>query len=215
MKELFKWACAGLLAMQMSNFAHFRTVSLDNSTINYPYAGALVNTLTPIITGTLCDENGQTLNDEPVTIFIDTIKVGAAVSGQEHGIFVFPIPDDAPLAEGEHVVTVQLDALGLTLNPVPFVVDVLPPAAPVIEAPLNNQIISSSHVIIAGSSEPHATIFLFLDSTDYADVIYADELGHWSVEYDLSSGVHTVYVHAESQAGNPGPNSITSSFTIA
>lgn len=203
-----------LSCMGLSN-AHYRSASVEFSSINYPYQGALVNTQVPVITGTLCDENGQTLNDESITIIIDGQPLGTTTSGQGHGIFVFAIPEDAPLAEGDHTVTVRIDDLDQTLQPVSFTVDVLPPAAPIIISPANNQVCSSPLISITGTSEPHVTIFLFLDGSDYADVIYADQNGKWSVEYELSAGGHSIYAHAESQAGNPGPASSTCLFTIA
>ena len=97
-----------------------------------------------------------------------------------------------------------------------FIVDTVAPDAPVIVYPANGDTVTSSTVIITGTTESFATITTFVDGDTFGDVTYADEYGNWSIEYDgLSNGSHSVNAQATDLANNTSVVSATTSFTVS
>ncbi len=94
-------------------------------------------------------------------------------------------------------------------------VDTMAPIAPVLATPSNGAVLSSSMITITGNAEPNSTVTIILDS-GIAGTVTADATGAFSLMLPtrLSEGPHTVSARATDAAGNSGPVSVISAFTV-
>lgn len=173
-----------------------------------PTEGSRTSDNTPDVTGTA--EANST-----VTVFIGGVPAGTAAAGAS-GSWIFTVA--TPLSEGPHVVTARArDGAG---NDSPlsagrnFIVDTTAPGAPTILAPLNGSTTNDNTPLVSGTAEPNATVRLFRDGTQVATTV-ADGAGAWSVGLSaLPDGTYVLRAQAVDAAGNAGPLSNTTSFTI-
>jgi hypothetical protein len=174
-----------------------------------PANRAVVNTLTPLITGTA--EAGST-----VTISLDGTVAGTAVA---HASARWSFTPSTALAQGLHSVMAQAsDAAGNT-SPASglhsFTVDTIAPLAPVVLTPADGTVVNTTRPLISGTAEAGSTVTISLDGT-VAGTTVADASENWSFipSTTLALGLHSVTTYASDAAGNIGPTSSPCSFTV-
>jgi MYXO-CTERM domain-containing protein len=173
-----------------------------------PANGARVNTPTPAISGTA--EAGAT-----VTVIIDGTAVGTTTADVSGNWTFTP----AALSEGSHTVrataTDPAGNISPSSNTNTFIVDVAPPAAPVVVTPANGARINTTTPVLSGTAEPGSTVTVFVDGTSVGTTT-ADASGNWSLTQptELAEGSHTVRATATDVAGNISPSSNTNTFFV-
>lgn len=206
------WTQATMFTVQASRAqAAHRSGNVNgaNSTINFPFG--YVNTTTPVIVGTLLDAGYNPVVGETVNVQINSVTVGTATS-DSNGVFSYQVT--SALSEGNYAVGAHCvqSAVDLTTND--FTVDVTAPAAPTITYPAQGNTLTTTDVIITGTTEPDATVTIYLDGNAFGDISYADENGNWSMEYILNDGFHSVNAQATDLANNTGSVCATINFTV-
>jgi MYXO-CTERM domain-containing protein len=172
-----------------------------------PANGAVLNTATPVISGTAAP--GST-----VTVIIDGTAVGTATADAS-GNWTFTSPT---LTEAQHTVSATAtDPAGNTSpasNTNTFRVDLTPPAAPVVSTPTEGAVVDTATPVISGMAEPGSTVTLVIDGTPVGTTT-ADASGNWTfTPPPLVDGPHTVTATATDVAGNTGPASAPRTFTV-
>ena len=177
--------------------------------ITAPADGALTNDPSPVVVGTA--EPGST-----VSVFVDGVLAGTTTA-DANGDWSFALP--AALDEGAHAITAQASNAhgdGPVSAPVGVVIDLTPPAAPVLLSPADGSVTSETAPTLTGTTEPGAVVLIEVDGVVVATVP-ADGSGNWSYTLApteaLAPGGHTVTATATDAAGNPGA-AATSSFTV-
>ncbi|MBW9095049.1 hypothetical protein JNB62_15275 [Microbacterium jejuense] len=177
--------------------------------IDAPTDGDVVDTATPDISGTA-------EADSTVTVTIDGVDVGTTTASPT-GEWTFT--PTTPLADGPHtVVATATDAAGNESpesNLVNFTVDTAAPAAPVIEAPADGDVVDTATPPISGTAEANATVTVTIDGTD-AGTTTASPTGEWTFTptTPLADGAHTVIATATDAAGNESPDSNLVNFIV-
>lgn len=185
-------------------------VSVANSTINFPFS--YINTTTPIIVGSLLSSSFNPVADEVVNVEINGVTIGAATS-DSNGVFSFQVGTaltEDSYTVGGHCLQSSVD---LTVND--FIVDVTAPAVPTIVDPAQNDTVNTNAVIISGTTEPYATVTVFVDNNTFGDISYSDEFGEWFIEYTLDNGSHSVTAQATDLANNTSAVSAATNFTVS
>ncbi len=167
----------------------------------------LINTATPVVTGTA--EPGST-----VTVTVDGAVAGTVTaSASESWSFTLA----TPLAQGAHSATATAtDAAGnasAPSAPLSFTVDSVAPASPVLTAPA--AAINTTTPTVTGTAEPGSTVTVTVDGT-VAGMVTASASGDWSFirATPLGQGAHTVTATARDAAGNTSAPSALRSFTV-
>jgi hypothetical protein len=179
--------------------------------ITSPSSGSLTSNNTPTITGT-AEANAS------VAVLVDAASVGT-VSADGAGVWTYTLTAEQALTDGSHTVTARAtDAAGNT-GPlsagVTFTVDATAPAAPVIDSPTEDELVSSSTPTIAGTAEGKATVTIVIDGgTGVATTAKADGSWKYTVPSALAPGTHTVIARATDSAGNVGADSATRTFYV-
>jgi hypothetical protein len=184
------------------------------SLIAYPSENAFINSTTPPIVGFVNDSSANPVEGESVTLSIDSTTV-ANVSSDSNGVFSYILDSSQALTEGSHTVNAYANESSVALQPQNFTIDVTAPDAPVITSPTQNSIITSHTVTVQGTTEPYATITVFVDGDNLGTITVADGNGDWSTEVFLANGNHSVTAQAEDIAFNVGPLSSAVSFTVS
>jgi MYXO-CTERM domain-containing protein len=165
-------------------------------TITAPVAGQTVSDTSPTITG-------QAEPNSIVTIFIDGVEVGTAITDGQ-GTWGY---DSLELTEGMHTVEARVtDAAGNvgSSGTVEFTVKVSAPVA--IVTPVAGGAVTGPRVTVTGTGEPGATITVTVGGQTQTAVVGAD--GKWSVTFeDVPSGMTTI------DAGD-GSSTATVTFTV-
>lgn len=173
-----------------------------------PANGATLSTSMVTVTGT----------SEPnavVTVILDSGIAGTATADAT-GAWSLTLP--ATLSDGSHTVSARAtDAAGNTgaVSPVnAFTVDTAAPAAPIIDVPASNALLSTATPVFSGTAEPGSTVTITIDGVVVGTVV-ADVLGRFSFTpmTALPDGMHTVSATARDTAGNTSPSSMAVSFT--
>jgi hypothetical protein len=179
-------------------------------TITSPIAGSIINSL-PIISGV------GSVGLARVVLFIDSLVAGT-VATNATGYFLFTAV--STLANGAHTVQAAYGNIGdlPSGTSIPFTIDTIPPATPVIVLPLPNAIIRNNRPAVRGSAntaEPLSTVKIYIDGI-YIGETTASATGVYifTPTSDLSEGLHTLYITATDSAGNVSPKSVTRSFTV-
>ncbi|PTL79951.1 Ig-like domain-containing protein [Vitiosangium sp. GDMCC 1.1324] len=177
--------------------------------VTAPAEGAHLNVPRPVITGTA--EAGST-----VTVIIDGVAVGTVAADGSGNWSYTPTTD---LADGAHQVkATATDAAGNTSPESAvrnFIVDTLPPPAPIVTAPANGAHVKTPRPVITGTAEANSTVTVYIDGTAVGTVT-ADGSGNWSYTptTDLSDGAHQAKAKATDAAGNTSVDSNTNTFTV-
>lgn len=199
------------LVIITTQFCIAEHVSPLYSSIDFPHNGAYINTHQPVIVGVLRDNQERVVAYETVQVFVDDIELGTAISDTD-GIYRFFLGQQE-IPDGKHSVAVFCIESQVLLGSQQFTVDTtLPPIT--ILLPLENEIITNSQVTASGTTEENAKVSVFLNGNTYDDTCYADELGNWSIDYNLANGFHTIRAQATDLAGNEGPLSDIRNFSI-
>lgn len=118
---------------------------------------------------------------------------------------------------GSHTIFARArDAAGHVSNPSPYVtfsVDRTPPAAPTIDSPGEDEVVSPSRAVITGRAERGATILISRAGSVIA-VTGAGYDGTWSVRVEVADGPLEVTARARDAAGNSGPDSEPRRFIV-
>lgn len=186
-------------------------VNTDNSVINFPFEDSYVNDTTPTVIGSLSDDDFNPVSGETVNVKIDSVTVGSPVS-DSNGVFAYAL--SSALSEGSHVIDAHCVQSNANLTGYNFTIDVTAPAAPAIALPTQNDTLTNSLVTISGTTEAWATMSVYLDSSEYYDIAYADEFGDWSIEYELANGAHSVTAQSTDLANNTSSMSSARDFTV-
>jgi uncharacterized repeat protein (TIGR01451 family) len=176
--------------------------------ITIPLEGARTNDNTPEVSGT-AEPNAS------VSLYVDGVLRGNATANGS-GAWVTSI--STPLAEGLRTLTATAtDAAGNTSAASPartFTIDTSAPLAPIISAPVNGSTTSDETPLVSGTAEPFATVTLFVNGVA-SGTTPALGTGAWSIELStLADGIYTLRAHATDEAGNTGPLSTSTSFTV-
>ena len=127
----------------------------------------------------------------------------------------------AGLAAGAHLFSARArDAAG-AVDPAPptwaWVIDLTPPAAPVIAVPVANATVPTATPVISGTAEANASVSVSVDGAAIGTTL-ADGSGNWSIAVPppdaLANGAHLATARATDQAGNAGPPSAPTPFSV-
>ena len=93
--------------------------------------------------------------------------------------------------------------------------DTTPPAAPVINSPVNGSIVNTATPTLSGISEPGSTVIVFIDGVSNGTAP-ADVAGNWSyTTTTLSEGVRNFTATATDAAGNISATSAVVTVTVS
>ncbi|ENR7480094.1 BapA prefix-like domain-containing protein [Salmonella enterica] len=182
--------------------------------------GAFTNDRQPILNGT--GEPGAT-----ITIFDNGTPLGTAQVG-ENGSWTFPVPRN--LSEGSHNLTVSAtDPAGNTSAvsaPWTIVVDITPPAIPVLTSVVDDQpgitgnlvsgqLTNDATPTLNGRGEAGATINVYLDGNPASigtTTVNSDGTWSFTPQTPLANGSHTFTLSATDPAGNS--SAVSSGFVL-
>ncbi|NOK08044.1 Ig-like domain-containing protein [Corallococcus exercitus] len=175
--------------------------------ITAPTAGQTVATQTPVLSGTAEANSTVTVRDGTTVVCTTTANASGAWSCTS-----------ATLAEGAHTISATArDAAGNTgpaSTSVPFTVDSVAPAAPVIASPTSGQLVATRTPTLSGTAEANSTVTV-REGTTVLCTATANASGAWScTSSTLADGAHTVSATARDAAGNTGPASTSVPFTV-
>ncbi|MBN8738121.1 MAG: hypothetical protein BGP24_02930 [Lysobacterales bacterium 69-70] len=174
-----------------------------------PANGSVSNNNAPTLIGTA--EPGST-----VSAFVDGTSRGM-VTADGAGNWSFTVPTALP--DGPHTAKARAaDAAGNTSPDSAtstFTVDTTPPPAPVLANPANGSTTGNNLPTVNGTAEPSSSVNVSVDGTSRG-MVTADGAGNWSltVPTPLPDGPHAAKARASDTAGNTGPDSATSTFTV-
>ncbi|EKJ9671353.1 BapA prefix-like domain-containing protein [Salmonella enterica] len=186
----------------------------------------------PVLPGQATDDRQPILNGtgEPgatITIFDNGTPLGTAQVG-ENGSWTFPVPRN--LSEGSHNLTVSAtDPAGNTSAvsaPWTIVVDITPPASPVLTSVVDDQpgitgnlvsgqLTNDATPTLNGRGEAGATINVYLDGNSASiGTTTVNSDGTWSLtpQTPLANGNHTLTLSATDPAGNS--SAVSSGFML-
>ncbi|WP_080211959.1 BapA/Bap/LapF family large adhesin [Salmonella enterica] len=188
----------------------------------------------PVLPGQSTDDRQPILNGtgEPgatITIFDNGTPLGTAQVG-ENGSWTFPVPRN--LSEGSHNLTVSAtDPAGNTSAvsaPWTIVVDITPPAIPVLTSVVDDQpgitgnlvsgqLTNDATPTLNGRGEAGATINVYLDGNSASigtTTVNSDGTWSFTPQTPLANGSHTFTLSATDAAGNSSPNSTAFTLTV-
>jgi hypothetical protein len=180
---------------------------LDAPTITSPTNGSTTQDTTPTITGT--GVPGAILTVKEGGTVIGTAVVAADGS--------WSLTPSSPLPLGSHTVTAEqsLGSAGSAPSaPTTFsIVDITPPAAPVITAPADGSVTNDNTPLVTGTAEPGSTVTVTVGGTTYTTT--AGPAGNWSVPVTtpLADGPYPVTATATDGSGNVSP-AASNNFTV-
>ncbi|ELX5635864.1 BapA prefix-like domain-containing protein [Salmonella enterica subsp. enterica serovar Infantis] len=186
----------------------------------------------PVLPGQSTDDRQPILNGtgEPgatITIFDNGTPLGTAQVG-ENGSWTFPVPRN--LSEGSHNLTVSAtDPAGNTSAvsaPWTIVVDITPPAIPVLTSVVDDQpgitgnlvsgqLTNDATPTLNGRGEAGATINVYLDGNPASigtTTVNSDGTWSFTPQTPLANGSHTFTLSATDPAGNS--SSVSSGFVL-
>ncbi|WAC66772.1 Ig-like domain-containing protein [Agrococcus sp. SL85] len=164
--------------------------------IETPADGTVTNDTTPLVTGT--GEPGAT-----VLVVVDGAEVGTAPV-DEVGDWSLQLVD--ALVEGERTIdATQADPASNASEAASVVVeiDLTPPGAPVIEAPVDGSVTNETTPEVSGTGEPGATVLVVVDGAEVGTAP-VDDAGAWSLQLvdALAEGERLVEATQTDPAGN-------------
>lgn len=186
----------------------------------------------PVLPGQSTDDRQPILNGtgEPgatITIFDNGTPLGTAQAG-ENGSWTFPVPRN--LSEGSHNLTVSAtDPAGNTSAvsaPWTIVVDITPPAIPVLTSVVDDQpgitgnlvsgqLTNDATPTLNGRGEAGATINVYLDGNPASigtTTVNSDGTWSFTPQTPLANGNHTLTLSATDPAGNS--SAVSSGFVL-
>ncbi|EJD2344577.1 BapA prefix-like domain-containing protein, partial [Salmonella enterica] len=186
----------------------------------------------PVLPGQATDDRQPILNGtgEPgatITIFDNGTPLGTAQIG-ENGSWTFPVPRN--LSEGSHNLTVSAtDPAGNTSAvsaPWTIVVDITPPASPVLTSVVDDQpgitgnlvsgqLTNDATPTLNGRGEAGATINVYLDGNSASigtTTVNSDGTWSFTPQTPLANGNHTLTLSATDPAGNS--SAVSSGFML-
>lgn len=151
-----------------------------------------------------------------VTIYVDGLAVGTSTADADgNGSFTLP----TPLSEGDHAVqATAADGVGnvsAVSTASTLTVDLTTPAAPTVTSPTDGTVTADPRPELDFTGEPFGRIDVYVDGAKVGSVT-ADNLGHatYTRGTDLTDGGHTVTATTTDRAGNTGPDSAATRFTV-
>lgn len=182
--------------------------------ITAPAANAQLATTTPAISGTGIAGMTVTVREGATAVCTATVAAGGTWSCNA----------TPALTQGSHTVTAtQTDSGGRTSAAWPgrtFFVDTVAPALPVVTAPASGATVNTGAVVFSGTSEPGATVRVFVDANTTTPVCTAlvQPGGTWTCTYPgpgtIADGAHTVRASAVDAAGNASALTTAQPFTV-
>ncbi|EDV0262168.1 BapA prefix-like domain-containing protein [Salmonella enterica subsp. salamae] len=186
----------------------------------------------PVLPGQSTDDRQPILNGtgEPgatITIFDNGTPLGTAQAG-ENGSWTFPVPRN--LSEGSHNLTVSAtDPAGNTSAvsaPWTIVVDITPPAIPVLTSVVDDQpgitgnlvsgqLTNDATPTLNGRGEAGATINVYLDGNPASigtTTVNSDGTWSFTPQTPIANGNHTLTLSATDPAGNS--SAVSSGFVL-
>ncbi|GAB3843873.1 hypothetical protein GCM10028822_00530 [Hymenobacter terrigena] len=182
--------------------------------VTTPANGSIVATTTPTYTGTA-------QANSTVTVSVDGAALSGTVTADASGNWSKAQP--TALSQGSHtvyattVVTVggTSSSASANSNTNTFIVDTVPPAAPVVTTPANGSAVATTIPTYSGTAEANSTVTVIVDAASIGTTT-ANASGNWSLAQPtaLSQGSHTVRATARDAAGNNSSSSSTNTFTV-
>ena len=172
--------------------------TVDNNpptvSVSYPASNAIINTASPIITGTSFDaETGV----ESISATIDGSY--QTLSGTTNWTM-----DTSGLSQGSHtlVVTATDEAGNVATIARSFIVDSIPPALSIL-TPYSDEILDTPTPTVLGNASDDVSLSSVTWNIDGGATKTASGTTVWSFTTDkLSNGLHTIQVNATDEAGN-------------
>lgn len=191
-------------------------VDPSHSGIWFPVNGGMVGESTFSIICGLYDASNNVVTDETLTFKTDSTTVSNNIQSDSNGLGIYTLTSGQALTEGMHTADVHAQESDVDLMQVSFEIDLTAPDAPIIATPMQDDVINNSTVIISGTAEVNATVYVFLDGDEYGEITYPDENGDWSIEYDnINDGPHSVYAYQTDAVQHQSDNSPTTNFTVS
>ncbi|MBZ4371083.1 Ig-like domain-containing protein [Corallococcus sp. AS-1-6] len=183
------------------------TVAPAAPVVTAPTANQTVATKTPVFSGTAEANSTVTVREGTTVLCTTTANASGAWSCTS-----------STLAEGAHTVSATArDAAGNTgpaSTAVPFTVDSVAPAAPVVTAPTANQTVATQTPVLSGTAEANSTVTV-REGTTVLCTTTANASGAWTcTSSTLAEGAHSITATARDAAGNTGPASTAVPFTV-
>ncbi|EDY0439034.1 Ig-like domain repeat protein, partial [Salmonella enterica subsp. enterica] len=212
------------------------TLSIDAQAPDVPVITSVIDDnnqpTVPVLPGQSTDDRQPILNGtgEPgatITIFDNGTPLGTAQVG-ENGSWTFPVPRN--LSEGSHNLTVSAtDPAGNTSAvsaPWTIVVDITPPAIPVLTSVVDDQpgitgnlvsgqLTNDATPTLNGRGEAGATINVYLDGNPASigtTTVNSDGTWSFTPQTPLANGSHTFTLSATDPAGNS--SAVSSGFVL-
>jgi hypothetical protein len=150
-----------------------------------------------------------------VTVYVDGVVAGTATADAS-GNWVFP--QVSALADGSHAVkATSADAAGnisVDSNINTFLVDTVPPPAPVVQQVPDGAVISDNTPDYSGTASGASTVTVYVNGVQVGVTVVIGGLWNFTQPTPLPDGVYTVMVISMDGAGNISPNSNTNTFTV-
>ncbi len=218
------WSCSSMLSNGMytvtanqtlnqvtgpASAARTFTVSgtVPSVVVSMPPAINAMNAGTYVVSGTCTTAAGT------VSLTVGTIMTTAPCTA---GTFTRTVDARAiPDALQVGISASQTNASGTVIDTKYALKDTVVPAAPVITSPVNMSRITETRPTITGSAEPNATVTITVNGS-VAGTAVADGNGAWTftASMPLPLGMNTVSATQTDVAGNTGPTSPMTTFTI-
>lgn len=165
-----------------------------------------------VIGSSLVEVQGTASGDtDLIRVYLDGVP--AADTGPINGYWTAGVS----AADGPHTLRARArdvsNAWGPLSDPIAITVDTVHPAAPVITAPTNGQLVPFSTITIEGTAEPGATVTVDV-STGGTLTAVADAGGTWAAIRGFSDTTHTVQAVATDAAGNDSLPSAPVTFRV-
>lgn len=197
------WAAAAIASLTLLPLAAHAAPAMP--VVLTPDDGALLSSSTIEITGTV----------DGSTTVVQVLEASSVIAstGVSGGHFIAEVA----LPDGPHTLAVRpRDANGIAGPDAALTVtiDTVAPAAPVITAPLNGDLLAHSPIVIEGTAEPGATVSVRDAATGSRFDGIANPSGVFSISAALGDGPRSVTATATDPAGNQGTPSAARSFTI-
>ncbi|MCK7557215.1 Ig-like domain-containing protein [Chitinophaga sedimenti] len=167
--------------------------------IEIPVTDSLLNTGTPVISGT-----GEA--NSKIYIYVNGTLADSVIA-DANGKWTYT-PSEA-LEDGEYIITTTAtDAagnVGAVSDPVKIKVDTQAPGKPTTTLASGNNPLNSDLPKLSGDAEPNSTITIYIDG-EVVTTVTADVNGKWSYEFTtpLADGEHKISTTATDEAGNTG-----------
>ncbi|MCB2173528.1 hypothetical protein KQH65_12385 [archaeon] len=162
-----------------------------------PLADASLFSSAPVIGVNAVDPSGV----ERIEFVLDGSLIHTEYQGSPFFLWSFNI---SSINDGDHVLAINaFDRLGNSSSKLYDIhIQLAPPAAPVISAPVNGQSFKLADINVSGSGEPFSEVFILVNAIPAAGPLSLDSSGMFTTSITLSEGVNILEATTQNRAGS-------------